>query len=163
MTAGRYGRIVGFFGGWWNYLGWTVAFASGVQITSLMVTSMYAIYHPDLTVQTWHVFVTYMIQVCILFSVAIWWNRILPSIELIGGVLTVLFCIITIIICVVLRGRGDPAANATDAFVWRDWQNLTGWTSDGFIFLLGMLNGAFTMGTPDIITHLAEEVPRYAL
>jgi hypothetical protein len=25
-----------------------------------------------------------------------------------------------------------------------------------------MLNGAFAVGTPDVITHLAEEVPKYA-
>ena len=32
---------------------------------------------------------------------------------------------------------------ASTAFVWRDWQNQTGYTSGGFVFLAGMLNGAY--------------------
>jgi choline transport protein len=28
------------------------------------------------------------------------------------------------------------------------------------VFFLGMLNGAFAVGTPDVITHLAEEIPQ---
>ncbi|CAG9951314.1 unnamed protein product [Clonostachys rosea f. rosea IK726] len=30
---------------------------------------------------------------------------------------------------------------------------------DGFVFVAGMLNGAFAMGTPDATVHLAEEIP----
>lgn len=35
---------------------------------------------------------------------------------------------------------------------------MTGWQG-GVAFLLGVLNGAFTIGTPDSITHIAEELP----
>ncbi|MCJ1230173.1 hypothetical protein MMC12_006845 [Toensbergia leucococca] len=47
---------------------------------------------------------------------------------------------------------------ATNSFVWRDLENSTGYSSDGFVFALGMLNGAFTVGTPDVVSHLAEEI-----
>ncbi|KAL8965189.1 MAG: hypothetical protein Q9183_003982 [Haloplaca sp. 2 TL-2023] len=50
--------------------------------------------------------------------------------------------------------------HASNNFVWKDWVNSTGYTSNGFVFLLGMLNGAFAVGTPDITTHLAEEIPK---
>jgi choline transport protein len=50
---------------------------------------------------------------------------------------------------------------ATTEFVWREWQNDTGYSSNGLVFCLGMLNGAFAVGTPDVITHLAEEIPQY--
>jgi len=30
----------------------------------------------------------------------------------------------------------------------------------GFVFVAGMLNGAFAVGTPDCVTNLAEEIPR---
>merc|ERR1711939_753669 len=49
---------------------------------------------------------------------------------------------------------------ATSASVWKEWVNSTGYTSDGFVFLAGMLNGAFAVGTPDITSHMAEEIPR---
>ncbi|KAL9624309.1 MAG: hypothetical protein Q9160_001556 [Pyrenula sp. 1 TL-2023] len=57
--------------------------------------------------------------------------------------------------------------HASHSAVWTEWQNATGWSSNGFVFLAGMLNGAFTIGTPDGATHresavlleFAEEVP----
>ena len=64
--------------------------------------------------------------------------------------------LVTIIVCAIM-----PQRHAQSASVWRDWQNATGYESNGFVFLLGMLNGAFAVGTPDIISHLAEEVPRH--
>ena len=51
-----------------------------------------------------------------------------------------------------------PAQHASSASVWSAWDNATGWPS-GFAFLAGVLNGAFTIGTPDAVTHMAEEVP----
>lgn len=49
--------------------------------------------------------------------------------------------------------------DASNSSVWLEWQNLTGWDSDGLVFLMGVLNGAFTIGTPDAATHMSEEVP----
>jgi len=36
--------------------------------------------------------------------------------------------------------------------------SLLGW-SGGIAFLTGVLNGAFTIGTPDAVSHMAEELP----
>jgi choline transport protein len=48
---------------------------------------------------------------------------------------------------------------ATNAFVWTDFTNLTGWSSNGFVFLMGILNGAYAIGTPDGVCHMCEEIP----
>lgn len=50
---------------------------------------------------------------------------------------------------------------ASNSFVWKDWQNDTGWSSNGFVFCLGMLNAAFAVCAPDIPSHLAEEIPKF--
>lgn len=63
---------------------------------------------------------------------------------------------ITIVVCAVMpSGTG----HATHSFVWEDWANDTGYSSNGFVFLAGMLNGAYAVGTPDCVSHLAEEIP----
>ena len=86
-------------------------------------------------------------------------NRALPSIETIGGFTVVAGVLISIIVCAVMpKSSGAPYASAYS--VWSDWENTTGYTSSGFVFLLGMLNGAFAIGTPDLVSHLAEEVPQ---
>lgn len=37
---------------------------------------------------------------------------------------------------------------------------MTGYSSQGFTFLAGMLNGAFGVGAVDAVTHLSEEIPQ---
>jgi amino acid transporter len=51
-----------------------------------------------------------------------------------------------------------PRHHASAAFVFTQWNNQTGWPS-GVAFLAGMLNGAYAIGTPDAVTHIAEELP----
>lgn len=123
---------------------------------------MYALFHPAFETQRWHVFIAYLICIWGCCLVVLFANRALPRIEAVGGFLVLAGLFVTIIVCAVLphtKGTG----HASSKFVWRDWQNETGYSSNGFVFCLGMLNGAFAVGTPDLISHLAEEVPRYVL
>lgn len=160
VTAGRYGRICGWFAGWWNFLAWIVGLAATLQIIGAQTVSMYSAFHPTFVTQRWHVFVSYIICTWITCFIVLFANRALPTLEAIGGFLILAGVLITIIVCAVMpHARSVPYA--TTAFVWRDWVNSTGYPSNGFVFLLGMLNGAFSVGTPDIVSHLAEEIPRH--
>ena len=59
-----------------------------------------------------------------------------------------------------MPGTGRRSSHASPAFVFKDWSADVGYSSNGFVFLLGMLNGAYAIGTPDCVSHLAEEIPR---
>lgn len=120
---------------------------------------MYAVMHDGFVTKQWHVFVTYIIITWITCFIVLYMNRALPSIEMIGGFFIITGVFVSIIVCAVMP-HIKHRAYATQASVWKDWQNQTGYTSSGFAFLLGMLNGAFGVGTPDLVTHLAEEVPQ---
>ena len=65
---------------------------------------------------------------------------------------------VTIVVCAAMPGHGGRPPHATNAFVWTEWTADIGYPN-GFVFVAGMLNGAFAMGTPDIASHLAEEIP----
>jgi amino acid transporter len=120
---------------------------------------MYALFHPEFVILRWHVFVSYILITWITCIIVLYANRALPTIEAIGGFLVVAGVLITIIVCAIMpHAKGLPYA--TSDFVWREWQNETGYSSNGFVFCLRMLNGAFAVGTPDVISHLAEEVPK---
>jgi hypothetical protein len=58
-----------------------------------------------------------------------------------------------------MPGQKESGYGSND-FVWKEWQNMTGYSSDGFTFLAGMLNGAFAIGAIDCVTHIAEEIPQ---
>lgn len=86
-------------------------------------------------------------------------NRALPWILRSGAVLIVAGFFVTIIVCAVMptrTGRGYQPSSV----VWAEWSNDTGYSSNGFVFLAGMLNGAYAVGAIDCITHIAEEIPR---
>ncbi|KAH8807716.1 amino acid/polyamine transporter I [Xylogone sp. PMI_703] len=158
VTGGRYGRVIGFFAGWWNFLAWIFGCVGTAQIVGAQVVSMYALFHPGFVIQRWQVFVAYLICVWACCFIVLFANRALPTIETLGATLVVLGFLITVIVVAVMPHVKDLGYASTE-FVWTEWVNDTGYGSDGFAFCLGLLNGAFAVGTPDVITHLAEEVP----
>lgn len=121
--------------------------------------SMYAIFHPEFVTRPWHVFVSYLFCTWVCCLTVLFANKALPSIGNTGMFLIIAGVIVSIIVCAVM-----PTVNGTgyasSSFVWRDWDNQTGYTSDGFAFVAGMLNGAYAVGSTDCCSHLAEEIPR---
>jgi choline transport protein len=154
VTPGpKYGRILGFFTGFLNFFGWIFDLASIVQIEANIVVQMYAVFHPDYVVEAWHTYVAFILLTIICSTFCIFYNRWIPKLQDVGLFFVLGGGLITIIVIAAM-----PKQHATSSFVWKDWENATGWPS-GVAFLTGVLNGAFTIGTPDAITHMAEELP----
>jgi amino acid transporter len=163
ITAGpRYGRICGWFAGWLNGLAWAFAVASNCVMTCKMIIWAYALYHPDYVPERWHVFIAYLIMSWLCCFVVMFGQRVLPLISRIGSFLIITGFFVTVIVCAVMPGTSGNGY-ASSEFVWKDWDNMTGFSSDGFVFLAGMLNGAFAVGAIDCVTHIAEEIPQYVL
>ncbi|KFY25224.1 hypothetical protein V491_01862 [Pseudogymnoascus sp. VKM F-3775] len=158
ITAGKYGRPCGYFAGWWNFLAWVFGAASISSILANQTVSMYALFHPEFVAKSWHVFISYLICTWLCCLTVMFGNKALPMVGNIGGFLIIAGVLIVIITCAVMP-KVNGLSYATDDFVWRDWQNLTGYKENGFVFVAGMLNGAFAVGSPDCVTHLAEEIP----
>lgn len=114
---------------------------------------MYAVFHPDFVIQEWHPYIAFVIITWLCTAFVIFGNRLIPYLQHIGLFLIIGGGLVTIIVVTAM-----PKRHASNAFVWKDFQNMTGW-SNGVAFLSGVLNGAFTIGTPDAITHMAEELP----
>ncbi|KAF8848814.1 choline transport protein [Acephala macrosclerotiorum] len=148
-----YGRVLGFFTGWLNFFGWLFDLASIVYIMSELVVQMYGLYHPSYVIQPWHLFVALVLITWICIAITIFFNKYLPYLQQFGLFVVLVGGLATIIVVAAM-----PKQHASNSFVWSDWNNETGWGS-GFAFLAGVLNGAFTIGTPDAVTHMAEEVP----
>jgi amino acid transporter len=156
VTPGvKWGRMLGFFAGSINFFGWLFDFASITQIASNVAVQLYAIFHDDLIIEPWHVYIGYILITFIVTFTCVFANRTIPMLQNAGMVLVVVGGFVTIVVLAAMPDRHAP-----HSFVWGNFSenNLTGW-SDGVAFLTGVLNGAFTIGTVDAITHLAEELP----
>lgn len=114
---------------------------------------MYALNHPDFVAQDWHVFVVYVITVWISCAVVCLGNAAMPLLNKAGIFFILAGFFITIIVVAAM-----PTSHATSASVWKGWTNSLGYP-DGFVFVAGMLNGAYSIGAVDVITHLSEEIP----
>ncbi|KAF7563308.1 hypothetical protein G7046_g817 [Stylonectria norvegica] len=153
----RCGRVVGYLAGYWNCLAWVFAEASISCIAGNICVEMYAQMHPGFVAQRWHVFVCYLLVTWLACAVVCFGNSIVPRLNVAGLALILLGALTTIIVCAAMLSKGTgPASTET---VWATWSADIGYP-DGFVFIAGMLNGAFAMGTPDATIHLAEEIPR---
>ena len=131
----------------WNLFAWIFGTASMSSILANQIISMYGLFHPGYAYERWHVFVVYMIVTWMCCLIVMFANRALPALTKLGLFLILSGCLVTILVCAImpsLTGKGY----ASSSFVWKDWQNQTGWTSNGFVFCAGMLNGAYAIGTP---------------
>jgi len=154
ITAGpKYGRVNGFFTGWLNLFGWLFDLASIASIPANIVLQMYAVFHPDYIFEEWHVYVALLIITWACTAFVIFGNKLMPATQSVGLFLVIVGGLVTIIVVVAM-----PKTHASHSFVWSKFVNTTGW-SNGVAFLTSVLNGAFTIGTPDAITHMAEELP----
>jgi choline transport protein len=154
VTPGlKYGRMLGFFAGSINFFGWLFDLAAIAYIPANVILQMYSLYHPDFIIEKWHQFLTFVIINIVCCSFIVFGNKYQPYLQTLGLVTVVAGGIVTVIVVAAM-----PETHASNSFVWTEWQNGTGWP-DGLAFLLGVLNGAFAIGTPDSVTHMAEEMP----
>ncbi|KAK0631777.1 putative amino acid transporter [Immersiella caudata] len=152
----KYGRFLGFVTGWINFYGWMFDLAALVQIAANISVNMYVVYHAeDYVFEQWHVYIAYLLVLWLGVALIIFANRLIPHTQNAGMFFIIVGGIVTIVVITAM-----PKQHASNQFVWGSFEenNLTGWQS-GVAFLLGVLNGAFTIGTPDAITHMAEELP----
>ena len=130
--------MVGFFAGWWNYFAWIFGAASVSAIVGNCTVAMYSVYHPDFIPKAWHVFVSYLIATWSCCCIVLFANKALPAINNLGLFFILGGVFITIVVCATMPSRTGNGYASND-FVWRDWSADIGYTSDGFVFLLGML------------------------
>ncbi|CAG9982781.1 unnamed protein product [Clonostachys byssicola] len=160
VTPGRRaGRVVGFFAGWWNYLAWICGAASMAAIWSSSILQIYALKHPDYTVKEVHVFIVYVITTWLACFSVCFAGRAMPMLNQFGIYWLLSGLVITIVVLAVVPTQPGGGGHATSSFVWLEWQAENGYP-DAIVFLAGMLNGAYSIGCPAAVSHLAEEIPR---
>jgi choline transport protein len=108
---------------------------------------MYGLFHDGYEYQRWQVFIVYFIMTWVSAFIVMFANRALPTVTKLGLFFILTGVSVTILVCAIMPSRTGKG-HASSHFVWKDWENQTGWTSDGFVFAAGMLNGAFAVGTP---------------
>ena len=135
---------------------------------------MATLWHPDYVIQNWHQYLMYVAIVWLAAGVNIFGSQLIPlynkcvrkssprrlpeeqafanAHEVYLMMISLFATFVTILACA--RGRYQSAS-----WVFTDTTNSTGWSSNGFAFVLAVMNGVFSFLGIDCGAHLAEEIP----
>ncbi|KAF1354379.1 hypothetical protein EJ07DRAFT_168346 [Lizonia empirigonia] len=116
ITGGKtYGRVLGYFAGWWNFFSWLFGTASMTSILANQIINMYGLFHPDYAYERWHVFVVYLIYTWVSACIVMFANRALPTLTNVGLFLILAGCFITIMVCAIMPSQtGKSYASHSD-------------------------------------------------
>ncbi|KIV77357.1 hypothetical protein PV11_09157 [Exophiala sideris] len=153
LAPPKYARGAAWVTGWFMCTGIVAMGAVNNFIGSNFLLGMANLNYPDYEIQRWQcVLVTYLMAI-IAAAINIFLSRHLNSIStfaVIWNVVSFFVVIITILAC------NDHKQSAS--FVFKDFQNDTGFASGGMAVMLGLLNTLFGMCCYDAPAHMTEEM-----
>ncbi|KAF8232261.1 amino acid transporter [Tricholoma matsutake] len=161
ISPPRYRLLLSWINGWLNMVGvWTICLSVVFGTAQILVAGV-TIFYPQWVATPWQ---TYLIFVAVLIWTSIFiifFNRILPTLDIIAGVWTAVGVIITMICFSVKAAAGRRSAS----FALGHFDpSASGWTP-GWSFFIGLLPVSYVLAANGMIASMAEEVhnPTYQL
>jgi amino acid transporter len=133
--------------GWITVFGWQAAVTSISFLVATQIQGLIILNRPEYEPQRWHG--TLLMWAVMLFSLVInvFAVRSLPLLQLLGGLMHVVFFIVLVVPLVLLSPRSTPG------FVFTELLNQGGWSSDGVSWCLGMLTVTYCFTGKTFITY----------
>ncbi|KAK4556924.1 hypothetical protein LTR86_005905 [Recurvomyces mirabilis] len=138
--------------GWTTVFAWQATVTSVTFLTATQIQGLMILNYPDYTPERWHGTLLMWAYLAVLFAANVWGIRLLPLIELMGGVCHIAFFIMMLIVLVVLSPRSSAE------FVFTTFTNGGGWQSDGVSWCIGLLTVVYSFVGFDGAIHMSEEV-----
>ncbi|KAF5003448.1 hypothetical protein FDECE_9998 [Fusarium decemcellulare] len=152
LASPRYARFASYLTGWISWAGSLFTCASIALGVGNLALGCIKMAHPDLEVKPWMTFVSYQIThiTCALFNIS---SHALPKVTFI----TLWTSIISFLVIILVVPIKSPTHQST-RFVFAEFINRTGWSSDGIAYIVGLINPNWAFNGLDCATHMAEEV-----
>ena len=141
--------------GWISILGWWLGAASVANFVSSMILEIVLVWYPQFDVQHWHQWLIYVAITWVAVAINVFASRWIPLLNRLLFVLSVLTLSSTMLtLFIVSRNH-----HASGSWIFGDTTNRTGWSSDGFAFVLAISNQVYSFLGSDCGAHLCEEIP----
>lgn len=141
-----------------SIIGWWLASGSVANFVSSMILEIVTLWYPDYVLQHWHQYLIYVALIWLAVAFNVLTSGWLPLFNQLIFFLSVLTLgAMTITLFVVSRSH-----HATASFIFTDTTNQSGWSSDGFAFMLAVGNAVYAFLGSDCGAHLCEEIPNPA-
>lgn len=120
--------------GWITVFGWQAAVTSICYLVATQIQGMVMLNSPDYVPQRWHGTLIMWGIVIFAGAVNVYGIKIIPALQMLGGIMHITFFIAIVVPLVLLARR------STSAFVFTELLTTKGgWQSDGVAWCLGML------------------------
>jgi choline transport protein len=120
-----------------------------------MILDLALIWHPDYQFEHWHQYLIYVALIFVAMAFNIFASRWIPLLNKLIFVLSaVTLTATTLALFIVARNN-----HASAEFIFTDTTNQSGWSSDGWAFMLAIGNAVFSYLGSDCGAHLCEEIP----
>ena len=153
LSLKKYSGFLAYMCGSFAWAGAIFTSASMALSVAEEIMGLWMITHPDHNPARWELFVTYQLVNVVLF-VFNCYGKLLPFVANYALYIS-LFSFLTITITVLACAKGHYQSSS---FVFLEFDNATGWQSNGLAFIVGLINPNWSFSCLDSATHLAEEV-----
>ncbi|KAH8674762.1 amino acid/polyamine transporter I [Tricladium varicosporioides] len=150
-----YKPFAAYVNGWISILGWWLASGSVSNFISSMILAIASLWHPNYEIQHYEQWLIYVLLLWLAISINVFASNLLPLWNQMIFVLSVLVLSATTIALFACSRH----AHAPGSWIFSDTANSTGWTSDGFAFILSISNAVYAFLGSDAGAHLCEEIP----
>ncbi|GAA5823962.1 hypothetical protein JCM11251_003360 [Rhodosporidiobolus azoricus] len=148
----KYAASLSYWTAYWNIAGGWALIAAGAYIFASGLLGIAVAFRPDYVAEDWHLVLVYLGLLLVFFAINLFIVRILDA-------ATKGFALINIasVIATIIALAACAPVKQTPKFVFTGWLNETGWSNGGLVFLLGLLQSAFTVVGFEASAHLCEE------
>lgn len=154
MAPKKYARGLSYLSAWITGATYFFLSAATVLLASQLIWALVKVLHSSFILQPWHYYMGYIASLLVALAMNIPLFKLYPY--MLKG-LVIYINAGALFILIVLLVRTHPKQSAS--FVFSDFVNMTGWSSDGVVFFLGLLPGATAVNGFEGAAHLADEVP----
>ncbi|CZR51513.1 probable amino acid transporters [Phialocephala subalpina] len=147
-----YGRFASYLTGWFAWAGSIFTTASVALGLGSAVMGCIQLFHPTLVIKPWQVLIAYEIinAFAFLFNC---YGKLLPRVATFT-----LWCSLLSFTVILITVPSVAPTHETAKFVFANFVNNTGWSSNGIAFIVGLINTNWAFACLDCATHMAEEV-----
>ena len=144
-----------FLNGWMSVFGWWLGFSACANLIAGQFLAIAAFWNPGYEIQNWHQYLVAVGNIWLAVAFNIFGSRWLPLWNKAIMILSTVLMIVTFVAILVCSRNHHASAS----WIFGDATNSTGWPSDGFAFLLAIMNGVFSYSGVDAAAHMCEELP----
>ncbi|EAW07593.1 putative amino acid permease [Aspergillus clavatus NRRL 1] len=146
-------RFLSFIQGWITMFSWWANVATSPYLIGTQIQALVVMNYPTYTPHSWHATLIIWAVLLIPLTVNIYARRLLSPVEVVGGIIHILFFPAVLVTLIALGSRNSSE------FVWTYFENSSsGWQNDGVIWSIGLLTAVYTLGGFDGVVHMAEEI-----